>query len=141
MDDVRGPTRADCALSWSFEGILLPFDDFCDALRGSIRGPVCFDYLNIGRASRHGEVRRNPYTRIMTSPPASATVFSAAPAQAIQVSALGASENLLSAVEYCLQVLELLTTTVTGLPYRGFLRLEWFRLDWVLCRPCHAKHR
>src|SRR5687768_5703183 len=108
---------------------------------GSIRGPVCFDHLNIGRASRHGEVRRNPYTRIMTSPPASATVFSAAPAQAIQVSALGASENLLSAVKYCLQVLELLTATVTALPYRVFLRLEWFRLDWVLCRPCHAKHR
>ena len=90
---------------------------------------------------RTREVRRNPYTRIMTSPPASATVFSAAPAQAIQVSALGASENLLSAVEYCLQVLELLTTTVTALPYWGFLRLEWFHLDWVLCRPCHAKHR
>src|SRR5688572_10765076 len=49
MDDVRGPTRADCALSWSFEGILLPFDDFCDALRGVYSRPGLF------RSPKHRE--------------------------------------------------------------------------------------
>ena len=63
------------------------------------------------------------------------------PEQAIQVSALGASENLFSVVEYRLPVLELLlTTAATALPCRSFLPLEWSRLDRLLRQPRHAQH-
>ncbi|MDQ3604550.1 MAG: hypothetical protein M3385_11940, partial [Actinomycetota bacterium] len=61
-------------------------------------------------------------------------------AQAIQVSALGASENPFSVVEYSLTVLELLATTVTAFPYRSFLPLEWSRLYRLLHQPSHAHH-
>jgi len=48
------------------------------------------------------------------------------------VSALGAPENPLSIVEYGLPVLNLLTTTVTALPYRGLFLLDRIRLDRLL---------
>ena len=50
------------------------------------------------------------------------------------MSALGASENPLSRVEYSLPVLELLlTTTATTLPYRSLLLLDRTRLDRLRC--------
>ncbi|MBA2346304.1 MAG: hypothetical protein H0V83_14645 [Rubrobacter sp.] len=54
------------------------------------------------------------------------------------MSAPGASKNPLSVVEYWLPVLELLTTTVTALPYRGLLPLDRSR-DRLLCQPRHAQ--
>jgi hypothetical protein len=51
------------------------------------------------------------------------------------VSALGASEDPLSVVEYGLPVLKLLfTTTLTALPYRGLLLLDRPCLDRLLLK-------
>ena len=57
------------------------------------------------------------------------------------MSALGASQNPLYVVEYRLPVPELPTTTVTTLPYRGLLPLEWYRLNRWLRQLHYAQHR
>ena len=59
----------------------------------------------------------------------------------IRASVLEASENPLSVVEYREPVLDLPTTAVTAIPYRGLLPLEWSPSTGCSASPapCAAK--